>query len=100
MPVPAARVRLVAPVVFPILTALPVASVPMLSAPVVLVPRTNGCMLVVARVPPAVRYAPPVVPVPAETDAVGVLLFMLRTANFAEAVEVPPKRVSRVVLMG
>ena len=90
----------VAPVVLPILMALPVASVPMLSAPVVEVPNTNGCMLVVARVPPAVRYAPPDVPVPAETEAVGVPLFIPRTANFAEAVEVPPKRVSRVVLIG
>ena len=56
-------------------------------SPVVDPPKVRDCLLVVARLPAAVRNAPPVIPVPAEIEAVGVPVpVMLSTANFADAV--------------
>src|SRR3989338_8065032 len=53
----------------------------------------------VVEAPPIVMFLA-VVPVPAETEAVGVPLFMFKTANFAEAEVVPPTNRSRVELPG
>ena len=52
-------------------------------SPVFVSPRVKVCLAVVARVPEALRYAPPAVP--AEREAVGVPEFMFNTANLAEA---------------
>src|SRR5258706_609296 len=69
-------------------------------SPVLLSPRVRDCLLVVAKVPLAFMYAPPVVAVPAEILAVGVPPATFMTANFAEAVDVPPTNRSTVLLYG
>lgn len=54
-------------------------------SPVLASPRVRVCLAVVARVPVALRYAPPAVP--ADTEAVGVPGapgLMFKTANLAE----------------
>ena len=57
------------------------------------------CILVVARLPAPVRKVA-LLAVLAEMDAVGVFPAILRTANLAEAVEVPPMNMSQVLLSG
>ena len=84
----------------PMVMFLAVASVPMRMFPVFVSPKVSVCLLVVARVPEAERYAPPVVAVPAETEAVGVPEFMFKTANFAEVEDCPPMAKSTVELFG
>jgi len=64
-------------------------------SPVAVSPKVNVCLAVVARVPAAVRYAPPAVP--AQRDAVGVPEFIFRTANLAEEDDCPPMRRSNTV---
>ena len=66
--------------------------------PVVAPPNVRVCSFVVARFPAAVKYAPPVVPFPAEMEAVGVPELTLSTANFADALDCPPTNRSTVVL--
>ena len=66
--------------------------------PVVLPPRVNVWLAVVAKLPAAVKYAAPVLP--AETEATGVPPATFRTANLAEVLEIPPIRRSRVLFVG
>ena len=66
--------------------------------PVVPPPRVRVWFAVVCRVPFADRYVPPATP--AESDAVGVPPAIFRTANFALAVDVPPRSKSSVVIFG
>ncbi len=54
--------------------------------------------MVVPRKPSAVNDAAPFMP--AETEAVGVPLLTFKIANFADAVEVPPTKRSKVLLNG
>ena len=56
----------------PVLFTKPVARPLMTIFPVSTPPRVKDCLLVVARLPAAVRNAPPVIPVPAEIEAVGI----------------------------
>src|SRR5581483_12344909 len=60
-------------------------------------PSVNDCLAVVASVPVAVKYAPPVVP--AERVAVGEPVTP-STANLAEVVPCPPTAKSSVELIG
>ena len=67
------------------------------TSPVFTSPKVRVCLVVVAKNPAAVKNAPPAAP--AETEAVGVPEFIFKTANFAEAVDVPPKAKSSLVLL-
>jgi hypothetical protein len=86
-PVPELRVNAVAPVEFPIVIVLAVASVPITIFPVSLEPMVSVPLFTDERVPVPVIYSPGLsVTAVALTDAVGVPLFMFKTANLAEAV--------------
>lgn len=61
-----------------------------LMLPVLASPTVKVCLLVVASVPVALMYRPPVRP--AEREAVGVPPAMLVTANLAELVAVEPSK--------
>ena len=61
-------------------------------------PIVKVCFAVVDNVPVAVTYNPPAAP--AETDAAGVPEFIFNTANFADAVAVPPTNKSSVEFIG
>ena len=63
-------------------------------------PIVNAILFCVARVPSAVKYAE--VPLrPDDTEATGVPVpDIFNTANFAEAVEVPPIKRSTVLILG
>ena len=67
-----------------------------LIAPVVLLPRLNVWLFVVANVPSAVKNIPPLTP--AEIDAVGVPELTFLNAKVAEAVDDPPRSKSCVVM--
>jgi len=72
-----------------------------LMLPVEAFPSLSVWKLVVPKTPLPVSVVAPKSDVPAETDAVGVPApVLLRNPNFAEAVDVPPMNVSRVVLIG
>ena len=64
-------------------------------SPVVELPKARVCLFVVPNTPRPVKVVA-LLPEFAEIDAVGVPEFTLRTANLAEAVEVPPIKRSRV----
>lgn len=66
--------------------------------PVLVSPRVSDCLAVVAILPAAFMYKPPVVP--AESEAVGVPPAMLVTANRALEVAVAPRSRSSVILTG
>ena len=69
------------------------------TSPVELFPKVRVCALVVPNTPNPVRKAA-LLPELADTEAVGVPEFMFKTANLAEAEELPPTRKSRVEFMG
>ena len=77
---------------------IPLPNPEILISPVVPFPSVRDCFAVVAITPSAVMYVPPAVP--ALTEAVGVPLSTLRTANFADVVVAPPISRSEVRLMG
>ena len=82
----------------PLILKLLLPPITRLMSPVDVLPKVRVCLLVVANSPAAVKYAAP--DVPAETEAVGVPLLILRIANLAEVVPVPPMRRSMVLLPG
>src|SRR3989344_6568626 len=84
----------------PLILRLLLAPILRLVSPLSPPPKVRVCLLVVPRFPKPVRKAALLLPVPAETEAVGVPLLTFSTANLAEAEVVPPMRRSRVELIG
>ena len=77
----------------------PPLSAAIVTLPVLTSPSVKFCLFVVPSMPVPVRYVE-LFPLLAEILAIGVPLFTLITANFAEEVDVPPNARSRVVLIG